>query len=338
MIAKTLKRTAIAVIAAAFLASTAGAQDQPEKITIGYLNLVNAQLVTKNLGLQEKALPGIEIEWIKVGGGGDMLRAIAAEGVDFGGLGNPPSAIGITRGLPIKGTFVLNMLGYVEAMAVRTSAGIKSLKDLEGKTAAAPFGSTTHYLLLTAMRDAGVDAGKVKLLDLPPNDIAVAWARGDIDAAWFWEPNLNRAVTDGGEIMIHSGTMAEQGYPTWDIGIVMTEFAEKYPDIVTKVIKAECEGIDFWLNNPEKTAEIIAEELSLPLEDATRMMKGTEMVPCAEQLTAEYIGTPESKGKFADTLVSTATFLVEQKRLPQVLPRSEFEAFLAPELLQKALE
>jgi taurine transport system substrate-binding protein len=152
--------------------------------------------------------------------------------------GRPQSAIGVTRGLPTKGLFVLNMLGYVEALAVRKSANIKSIKDLEGKTVAAPFGSTTHYLLITGMRDAGVDMSKVKMLDLPPNDIAVAWARKDIDAAWFGEPNLNKAVTDGGEILIHSGTMAEKGYPTWDIGIVMTAFAEKYPSIVETFLKA----------------------------------------------------------------------------------------------------
>ena len=52
-----------------------------------------------------------ERNYIKVGGGGDMLRAIAAKQVDFGGLGNPPTAIGVTRGLPIQGTMVLNMLG-----------------------------------------------------------------------------------------------------------------------------------------------------------------------------------------------------------------------------------
>jgi taurine transport system substrate-binding protein len=314
------------------------AEEKPKKITIGYLNLVNAQLVTKGLGLHEKALPGIEIEWIKVGGGGDMLRLIAANSIHFGGLGNPPSAIGITRGLPIKGLFVLNMLGYVEAMAVRTSANIKSVKDLEGKTVAAPFGSTTHYLLMTAMRDADVDMAKVKMLDLPPNDIAVAWARKDIDAAWFWEPNLNKAVTDGGEILTHSGIMAEKGYPTWDIGIVMNDFADKYPGIVETVLKSECEAIDYWLKNPEETAKVIAKQLSLPLDDATRMMKGTEMVPCGKQLTDAYLGTADKKGQFADTLLATAIFLVEQKRLPKVLTKKEFAAFLAPEYLQNAIK
>ena len=76
-----------------------------------------------------------------------------------------------------------------------------------------------------------------------------------------------------------SGIMEKRGYPTWDVGVVMKSFAKKYPEYVEKFVKAECAGIDFWINNPAKTAKIIAEELSLDLEDATRMMKGTEMVP-----------------------------------------------------------
>lgn len=310
------------------------AADKPDSITIGYLNLVNAQLVTKHLGLHGKEMPGVHIEYIKVGGGGDMLRAIAAEQVDFGGLGNPPAAIGATRGLPIQGLFVLNMLGAVEGMVVRESAGIESLEDLKGRRVAAPFGATTHYLLLNALRDAGIDPAEMELIDLRPSDIVAAWTRGDIDAAYFWEPNLDKTVKRGGRIMLHSGIMADRGYPTWDVGVVMNEFAEQYPDYVRKFVKAECAGIDFWLENPEKTAEIIAEELSLPLEDATRMMQGTTMVPCDEQLTAQYIGTADAKGQFADTLHATAEFLFAQKRLPKVLSREAFADFLNPSYLE----
>jgi taurine transport system substrate-binding protein len=323
---------AAATIALTGLANAAG---KPDKITVGYLNLVNAQLVTKNLGLLAKEMPGVDIKYVKIGGGGDMLRVIAANQVDFGGLGNPPSAIGITRGLPIKGILVINMLGYVESMVVRTSKNIKSLKDLKGKTVAAPFGSTTHYLLMQALKDDGVDPGSMKILDLPPNDIATAWIRGDLDAAWFWEPNLDKAVKNGGHIFMTSELMEKRGYPTWDIGVVMNSFAEKYPDYVEKFVKAECAGIDYWLKNPEKTAAIIAEELSLPLADATRMMNGTGMVPCDKQLTAQFLGTSSKKGQFADTLIATADFLVKSERLPKLLPRKDFEAFIAPSYLEK---
>lgn len=332
-----LKLTTSVIAAAMTLTGMAHAADKPETVTIGYLNLVNAQLVTKHLGLMAKEMPGVDIKYVKVGGGGDMLRVLAGKQVDFGGLGNPPTAIGITRGLPIKGILVINMLDYVEAMVVRTSKSIKSLKDLKGKTVAVPFGSTTHYLLLQALNDEGVDPSSMKILDLAPSDIAAAWLRGDLDAAWFWEPNLDKAVKNGGHIFMTSGLMEKRGYPTWDVGVVMNDFAEKYPDYVNKFVKAECEGIDFWLKNPAKTAEIISEELSLPLADATRMMNGTAMVPCDQQLTAQYLGTSKKKGQFVDTLVATADFLVKQERLPKLLPRKDFEDFIVPGYIEKVL-
>ena len=38
--------------------------DKPETVTVGFLNLVNAQLVTKSLGLVQKEMPGVEIKYI----------------------------------------------------------------------------------------------------------------------------------------------------------------------------------------------------------------------------------------------------------------------------------
>jgi len=333
-----MKKTILGLISGLAMGTAATAQDAPEEITIGYLNLVNAQLVTKNLGLVQKYMPGVEITYIKVGGGGDMLRAIAADQIDFGGLGNPPTAIGVARGLPIKGTMVLNMLDYVEAMVVRTDKNIKSFADLAGKTIAAPFGSTTHYLLLQALADEGVDPADMKILDLRPSDIAIAWSRGDIDAAWFWEPNLDKTVKDGGNIFMTSGIMAQRGYPTWDVGVVMNDFAETYPEYVELFIKAECEGIDFWINNPAETARIISEELELSLPDATRMMRGTGMVPCPEQLTAQYMGTEEAPGGFVDTLLATSDFLVSQDRLPETPGREVFEDFLVSTWLYNVVD
>src|SRR5260221_2425985 len=245
----TCKRTLLAIIASAMLAHGAWAQQKPDKVVIGYLNLVNAQLVTKALQLHEKEM-GVPVEWVKFGSGGDVNRAVAANQLSFGGVGNPPTTIGIGRGLAYRGIFVLNMLGPVESLVVRTSKNIAKPQDLVGKAAAAPFGSTTHYLMIVYLRGAGVDPTSVKLLDLPPSDAVAAWIRGDIDAAYVWEPSLNKMVTNGGNILMDNGTMAARGYPTWDVAVVMDDFATKYPDFVTKFVKSECAGGDFWLQEP----------------------------------------------------------------------------------------
>jgi taurine transport system substrate-binding protein len=328
-------RTVLALAALVAFAASAAAQQKPDKIVIGYLNLVNAQLVAKGLGLHEKEM-GVPIEWVKFGSGGDVNRAVAAGQLSFGGVGNPPATIGAGRGLTYKGIFVLNMLGPVESLAVRTSKGIEKPQDLVGKTMAAPFGSTTHYLTIAYLRENGVDPTTVKLLDMSPSDAAAAWIRGDIDAAYVWEPSLNKMVQNGGKILMDSGTMAARGFPTWDIAVVMDDFAAKYPDFVTKFVKSECAAVDYWLKNPKETAAIIAKELSLSVEDAERMMKGTGMVPCSKQITEAYLGTSKAKGKFVDTLISTATFLTDQKRLPKVEARATYEDFIVPKYIEAA--
>jgi taurine transport system substrate-binding protein len=333
---KVLGFGAALALAQVTLLSGAAAQQKPDKVVVGYLNLVNAQLVTKALGLHEKEM-GVPIQWVKFGSGGDVNNAVAAGQLNFGGVGNPPTTIGIGRGLAYKGIFALNMLGRVESLVVRESKGIEKPQDLVGKTMAAPFGSTTHYLTIAYLRSAGVDPNSVKLLDMSPNDAVAAWLRGDIDAAYVWEPALNKMVASGGKILMDSGTMAKDGYPTWDIAVVMADFAAKYPDLVAKFVKSECAAVDHWLKKPDETAGIIAKELNLPLDDAQRMMRGTEMVPCGQQLGADYLGTAQAKGKFVDTLVATATFLVGQKRLPKVDPRATYEDFIQPQFVAAAV-
>jgi taurine transport system substrate-binding protein len=229
------------------------------------------------------------------------------------------------------------MLGAVEALAARQGK-ISSLKDLPGKSVAAPFGSTTHYLLMAALKEAGVDSAQVRLLDMNPSDALAAWLRNDIDAAYVWEPNLGRMVQNGGRILVDSGQMAKKGLPTWDIAVVMKPFAAKHPAHVVKFLKSECEAIDYWIKKPDESAAIIAKELSLPVEDARRMMQGTGMVPCADQVKEAYLGSSAKKGQFVDTLVATATFLKEQNRLPAVKERAIYEAFINPVYIERYLK
>ena len=81
------------------------------------------------------------------------------------------------------------------------------------------------------------------------------------------------------------------------------------------------------MNGPEKSLQTILTE-ALEIEDAQRMMKGTGMIPCNTQLTEEYLGTSAKKGKFVDTLISTADFLVKQERLPKLLQHFRIQLLL----------
>jgi taurine transport system substrate-binding protein len=329
--ARSCLAAGLAVLAAIGPAAAAA----PAAIRVGYVDIINAQILAMALHLTEKSVH-VPVTWVKFGSGADLNRAVAAGQIDFGGVGNPPATIGITQGLPYEGIFVLDELGPVESLVARP--GITLIKDLKGKTIATPFGSTSHYELIAALKGAGLNPADAKILDMDPPDAFAAWTRKDIDAAYLWEPVLGRMVASGGKILIDSGTMARRGYPTWDVGVVMKGFAAKYPATVVAYLKAECQAIDYWHQHPQQAAALIAKTLSLPVAETAHEMRGTYMIPCRRQLTSGYLGTPGHKGKFVTTLLATATFLKSQNRLPEVKPAAVYDDFINPAFLQQAVQ
>ena len=85
---------------------------------------------------------------------------------------------------------LLNSTGKVIVIGVGKSG-------LIGKKIATPFASTAHYSLLNALKLNGISEKDVELLDMQPADIYAAWQRGDIDAAYVWEPTLANLLSDG---------------------------------------------------------------------------------------------------------------------------------------------
>ncbi|TIV07022.1 MAG: taurine ABC transporter substrate-binding protein, partial [Mesorhizobium sp.] len=149
----------------------------------------------------------------------------------IGYVGSSPLAAAASRELPIQTIFVVGLIGPSEALVARNGAGIEKIADLAGKKVAVPFVSTTHYSLLAALKHENVDPKSVQILNLRPPEIAAAFARGDIDAAYVWDPALGQVKTTG-KVVLDSSQVAAWGAPTFDAWIVRTDFAEKHPEAV----------------------------------------------------------------------------------------------------------
>lgn len=297
----------------------------PDIIRIGYLRLANAQLVSKALGLHERA--GLMVEWVPFETGGQVNDAIAAGRIDFGAVGTPPAAAGISNGLPYRGLFILNMLGSVEGLVVRADLPISSPADLAGKRIAVPFGSTSYYLLLSLLRLEHVPDNSVTLLDMLPSQAQAAWDRREIDGAWLWETALHQMVEGGGRILIDNSDMAKRGLPVGDIAVATNALADTRPDLVIRYVQSECTAIAFWHGHPQETAEIVSRELGIGLSDAKRMINGTEVIPCSEQMTPAYLGQDGDAGVFARSLHPIARFLFGQRRITKVPADRNFDNF-----------
>ncbi|SDE82777.1 taurine transport system substrate-binding protein [Fontibacillus panacisegetis] len=300
----------------------AGETSKPESVTIGFQDIPNDEIVAKAKDWYEDEL-GVPVNFKKFDSGRDVNNAFVSKSIDIGLMGSTPASVGIATGLDYEVFWIHDVIGAAESLAVKNSAQVNSIQELAGKKVAVPFSSTAHYSLLNALELAGVKLADVQILDMQPNDIFAAWQRGDIDAAYVWNPVLGELLKDG-KVLTDSGELAKQGIVTADVGVVSKEFAGKYPDIVAKYIKIQQKAYDLYTTKPDEAAEALAKGLNIDKAEALKQTNDLIWLPASEQISVQYFGTGDSKGDLANILKSTADFLVEQKALEKA---PELEAF-----------
>ena len=172
----------LAVLSVVFLAAcgngAAGGGGSPAEkiIRIAYQAFPSGDLIVKNQGLLEKALPDYRITWTKFDSGASVNTAFVATSVDIAAIGSSPVARGLSAPLniPYQVAFVLDVAGDNEALVARNGSGVTDVAGLRGKKVGTPFASTAHYSLLAALGRAGVRESEVTIVDLEPQDIQAA--------------------------------------------------------------------------------------------------------------------------------------------------------------------
>jgi len=333
MIANIFKRLP-AVAAVSLLALLSGQASAADKeVNIAYQTVVEPAKVAQADGDYEKA-SGWKINWKKFDSGADVITAVASGDIQIGYVGSSPLAAAATRELPIETILIAAQIGQAEALVVRNGSGIKTAQDLVGKKIAVPFVSTTHYSLLAALKHWGIDPAKVQILNLRPPEIIAAWQRGDIDAAYVWDPALGK-VKESGKVLTNSAEVAKWGAPTFDAWIVRKDFAQKNPDFVTAFVKVtgkayadyRAHGGDWKAGSPqfEKISRLTAAKQS----DIAELLAGSGFPTLPEQAQLLSNGTVKA-------LAATSGFLQEQKKVERVL--TDYQPYVNPAFAKAAIQ
>lgn len=163
----------------------------------GSLNLA----LLKSLGLAEKRLPATRVSWVEFPAGPQLLEALAVGSVDFGATGDSP---------PVFAQAANKDLFYVgaeppkpdsSAILVKPEAPLTTLADLKGKRIALQKGSSSHFLLVQAVKKAGLQWTDIQAVYLPPADARAAFERGAVDAWVIWDPYY-AAAEIGGQVRV----------------------------------------------------------------------------------------------------------------------------------------
>jgi sulfonate transport system substrate-binding protein len=176
-------------LAAALFGSSAQAADHV--LHIGYqkgtpLTLLKAQGTLD----RELAAKGFQIEWVEFPAGPPLLEAMNAGSIDIGYTGAPPPIFAQAAASRIVYLAAEPSGPHNEALIVRADSPLKSIADLRGQSVAVTKGSSSEYLLVSALAQAGLKLSDIKPAFLNPADARAAFEGGKVAAWAIWDPYL----------------------------------------------------------------------------------------------------------------------------------------------------
>ncbi len=290
------------------------------QLRIGFQAIPNADLIVKDQGLLEACLPKAQIKWSQFSSGGDVVQAFGSGSLDLGLAGSSPStkAVSAPLNLDVQIVWVHDIIGEAESLVTRVP-GASSIKDLKGKTIAVPFGSTSHFSLLTALKMAGMTSTDVKLINLDPEKMPGAWQGGQIDAAWVWDPVLSKLRQAGGTVVTSSAVTAKAGSPTSDMELASRKFIAANPEVMKVWTGVESAAVAQMTSNPQTAADSIAAQLGTSPSAVKTQLKGYTYLTADKQ-------KPLFHDQLPGVLKGTALFLKSQGEVDAV--KSDYSSAL----------
>jgi taurine transport system substrate-binding protein len=331
----TIRKRITSCVAAALALTLAGAAHAQAKkeVTFAHQDMVVPFRVLIDTGELEKAT-GYKISWKKFTGGGDVIRAMASGDVQIGEVGSSPAATAASQGLDVQVFWILDDIANAEQLVARNGSNVNSVADLKGKKIGVPFVSTTHYQLLFALKDAGVDPKSATVLNMRPPEIAAAWERGDIDATFVWNPALAR-VKQSGKVLASAGDIAKKGTPTFDAIMVNRSWAAQHKEFMVALVKAiAAKDAEYKANKAKWTvdsaeAKSVAKISGADVKDVPEALGDYNFLSLEEQASPTWLG-----GGVAKALADTSVFLKEQGRVTEV--PSDYSKFVTDEFVKAA--
>ncbi|MFC0675699.1 taurine ABC transporter substrate-binding protein [Brachybacterium hainanense] len=301
---------------------------------IGWQAIPNGDLVVKDLELLEACMPNADISWQKMNSGGDVIQAFGSDSLDISLVGSSPAVKAASPPISkdLRVLWIADEIGEAETLVAKDPA-VETLADLTGKTIAVPFGSTAHYSLLTLLGEEGLTED-VRVINLAPDAILAAWQRGEIDAAWIWEPTLAELLVDGHPITSNADS-AEAGAPTFDLVAGTQSFIDENPDFLRMWTVVQAEGARLLNEEPETAATSISVQLGVDKDAALGLLEGYRYPTLEEQAGEEYFGTAAQPGRLGASLAATAEFLEAQGEIDGLAEEPVYTGMPYPDAIEE---
>jgi NitT/TauT family transport system substrate-binding protein len=204
---------------------------------------------------------GLDVTLKPIIASSDRMAAVAAGSVVFSNLGRIAVIANMARS-DTSFWYFANIDDSPGNEGCWARPGFTSFQQLRGHKVAA--NTSAEITMDGLLQNAGMTEKDIQFVNLPPDQMAPALAKGDVDAACVWQPLLNglKTAVPGGKLLgLDSATPIGKKFHTMaspDIVIISRSFVKDHPDAAKRLATALLHGADYANRNPEDTAKTVA--------------------------------------------------------------------------------
>jgi NitT/TauT family transport system substrate-binding protein len=278
---------ALALPAAPFVACAAAAL-RPVSMTLDWIyqgpNV--GFMLARDLGLYRDA--GLDVTVNSGKGSGTTAQLVASKASQFGFSDGYAVANAIAKGLAIK-TIGSVFRKNPSAIVVLADSGIASPKDLEGKTVAMTAGSGQFQQWPAFAKGAGIDATKIRMVNIDPAGVGPALVNKKVDAIGGYAQGYVPAIEIRGKKQVRIFWFADYGVDVVSNGIIVhNDLLKSDPELLRGFVAPTIKGFLYGRQHPDEA--IAAVKRYLPTIDPAIARRELE-------LSWKTWVTPNTRGK-----------------------------------------
>ena len=173
---------------------------------------------------------------------------------------------------------------------VANSSGISkaNASQLEGKKVAVALGTMADYVFKETMRVVGADPKKMTVIDMVPEDSAVALANGDVAMSCLFGKKSIGTALKSGKLMLSVKEASDAGIAGIDVTSVTNKFLKENPGMVKTFLEITHAANERYKAGKSDFA-VIAKDATTSVADTKDQMASFGF-PSTKQQKKEYFG------------------------------------------------
>ncbi|MGH7888204.1 MAG: ABC transporter substrate-binding protein [Candidatus Binatia bacterium] len=243
----------MATLVALFLSGTTA---WAQKVRVGYVHVFDDApiVIARDKGFF--AAEGLDAQVTSFTSGPTLVKGLVSDQLDVGVLGFTNAVTWSAQGADLK------IVGKVQegfhALVARGDRGIKSLKDLKGKSIASQSAGSTADIVLkgVVLKTAGLTDKDLQIMYTAPATALASLRAGRVDSAFLFEPYDTVA-----RVVLPVKELFEVG-KSWPFPCMVVtvpgKLIQEQPEIVQKILASIRRSMEFMKAKPIEAAKVLA--------------------------------------------------------------------------------